>query len=119
MIQVCKNSIAKQFYMNFCILELQVPRAAHRNGSCNESKTDMLAGAATSYNIPLIHRQSTLLIVVRAGSFRDIRLYPAIQLLCGIISHLFLSVVDRCCLTDDGKISSGADRQGVADDFIA
>ena len=48
MIQVCKNSIAKQFYMNFCILELQVPRVAHRNGSCNESKTDMLAGAATS-----------------------------------------------------------------------
>ena len=48
MIQVCKNSIAKQFYMNFCILELQVPRVAPRNGSCNESKTDMLAGAATS-----------------------------------------------------------------------
>lgn len=48
MIQVCKNSIAKQFYMNFCILELQVPRVAHRNGSCNESKTDMLAEAAAS-----------------------------------------------------------------------
>ena len=47
MIQVCKNSIAKQFYMNFCILELQVPSKAHRNDSCNESKTDMLAGAAT------------------------------------------------------------------------
>ena len=67
MIQVCKNSIAKQFCMNFCILELQVPRAAHRNGSCNESKTDMLAGAADSCSCACMTQNLTKIVSQTPG----------------------------------------------------
>ena len=40
------SKLWKPLLTQFCFAE------AHRNGSCNESKTDMLAGAATGANVP-------------------------------------------------------------------
>ena len=39
--------------------------------------------------------------------------------MCGIVTHLLLSVVDCRRLTDDCKVTSGADRKRMTYDFIA
>ena len=58
-------------------------------------------------------------LIVIIMTFCDILLHTAVKLLCCIVTHFLLSVVNRCCLTDDCKISSRTDWDGMADNIIA
>ena len=53
------------------------------------------------------------------AAFRDVRLHAVVEFLGRIVSHLFLTVIDRRRLYDDCQVTSRTDRNVVADHFIS
>ena len=53
------------------------------------------------------------------AAFRDVRLHAVVEFLGRIVSHLFLTVIDRRRLYDDCQVTSWTDRNVVADHFIS
>lgn len=60
-----------------------------------------------------------ILILVLIPLARKGILDSCIQLLCCIVSHLFLSVVNSCRFANNCQVSAGTDRNVVADNLVA
>ena len=67
----------------------------------------------------LAHPTVLVLILVLIPLARKGILDSCIQLLCCIVSHLFLSVVNSCRFANNCQVSAGTDRNVVADNLVA
>ena len=65
----------------------------------------------------LAHPTVLVLILVLIPLARKGILDSCIQLLCCIVSHLFLSVVNSCRFANNCQVSAGTDRNVVADNL--
>ena len=61
----------------------------------------------------------SLLFVIFVRLFRQVRLHTTVQLLSCIVTHLLLSMIDCRSFTDNCKVTSRTNRQGMAYNFIA